>query len=214
MAPSDITLYYAPQSRATGTRVLLEELGAPYTLEVLDIRVSDYADHGFREVNPLAKVPTLKVGNTIITEQIAIGIYLGDRFADAGMAPSIDAPERGTYLRWMAYYAACFEPALMDKAAGHDPGPATQSVYGSYDEMLTVLAGALQPGPYFLGEQFSVLDVQWGVALQWTMMFGLVPETPLLRAYVDRVVSRPVAHRIFEEDARLAAEQAQARGEA
>jgi len=38
-----ITLYYSPQTRATGTRVLLEELGAPYDLHVLNMKAASSA---------------------------------------------------------------------------------------------------------------------------------------------------------------------------
>lgn len=146
-----ITLYYAPQTRATGTRIILEELGAPYDLHLLDVHAEHYRDSAFRDINPLAKVPTLKAGNTVITEQVAIALYLGDLFADSGLTPAVDDPDRGTYLRWLVYYAACFEPALMDKSTGHDPGPSSQSVYGTLDEMLSTLEQALTPGPYFFG---------------------------------------------------------------
>lgn len=211
MSKSHITLYYAPQTRATGTRIMLEELGAPYDLHLLDIHDERYADAGFREVNPLCKVPTIKAGDTVITEQVAIAIYLGDYFADAGLAPAIDDPDRGTYLRWLVFYAACFEPALMDKSTGHDPGPSSQSVYGSFDEMISTLEQALTPGPYLLGERMTVADILWGVALHWTMMFGLVPENPIFREYVERITSRPAAVKITALDEMLVAELAEKR---
>ncbi|MCB1756606.1 MAG: glutathione S-transferase C-terminal domain-containing protein, partial [Gammaproteobacteria bacterium] len=117
----------------------------------------------------------------------------------------------GTYLRWLVYYAACFEPALMDKSTGHDPGPSSRSVYGTFEEMMATLEQALSHGPYFLGERMSVADILWGVALQWTMMFGLVEEKPLLRDFVDRIVLRPAARKVQKEDEKLAAEQTAAR---
>ena len=208
-----ITLYYAPQTRATGTRIILEELGAPYELHLLDIHAEHYRDSSFRDINPLVKVPTLKSGNTVITEQVAIALYLGDLFADSGLTPAIDDPDRGTYLRWLVYYAACFEPALMDKSTGHDPGPPSGSVYGTFEEMLSTLEQALTPGPYILGERMTVADILWGVALQWTMMFGLVPENPVFRDFAQRIVSRPAAVKIQALDNDLAAEQSAARGE-
>lgn len=33
-----LTLYYSPHSRATAVRILLEELGAPYQLHVLNMK--------------------------------------------------------------------------------------------------------------------------------------------------------------------------------
>ncbi|ASJ73277.1 glutathione S-transferase family protein [Granulosicoccus antarcticus] len=208
-----ITLYYAPQTRATGTRILLEELGAPYDLHVLDIHADHFADTDFRKINPLRKVPTLKSDNTIITEQVAIALFLGDRFPDAGLAPAFDDPDRGTYLRWMVYYAACFEPALIDKSTGHDPGPASSSVYGTLEEMLSTLEQAMTPGPFILGDRMTVADILWGVALHWTMMFDLVPENPVFRDFAQRIMSRPLAMKVQAMDETLAAEQAAARGQ-
>ena len=57
--PNRITLYYSPQSRATGTRVLLEELGAPYDLHVLNMKAGEQRKPGYLAINPLGKVPAI-----------------------------------------------------------------------------------------------------------------------------------------------------------
>jgi glutathione S-transferase len=59
-----------------------------------------------------------------------------------------------------------------------------------------------------LGDTFTAADVLWGTALNWTTMFKLVPELPVIRAYIDRVVSRPAMQRAAAADAALAATQA------
>jgi len=57
-----------------------------------------------------------------------------------------------------------------------------------------------------LGDAFSVADVLWGAALMWTTGFGLVPETPEIKAYLARTMNRPAAVRVRERDAALAAQ--------
>jgi glutathione S-transferase len=57
-----------------------------------------------------------------------------------------------------------------------------------------------------LGSDFSAADVLWGTALQWITVFGLVAETPVIKAYIERVCTRPAALRIKEQDAALAAQ--------
>ena len=74
--------------------------------------------------------------------------------------------------------------------------------------MFHTLVAQLERGPYLLGERFSALDVLWGSALRWTTMFGLVPELPVIRDYVERVISRPAIQRAAALDAELAAAQA------
>ena len=203
MSDRPLTLFHSPRTRSSGVLALLEELGAPYTLEVLAPGQS--ASAAFRAINPLGKVPALRDGTAIITEQVAIYLHLADLFPAAGLAPAITDPKRGPYLRWMAFYAAAFEPALVDKARGHEPGTRAMSPYGSYDEVIDVLSGALKPGPYLLGDTVSAADILWGGALVWTMGFKLVPPRPEFTDYAARIAARPAVMRARATDEKLAA---------
>jgi glutathione S-transferase len=213
MTASDrITLFYAPQSRATGTRVLLEELGAPYDLHVLNIKAGEQRQPAYLAINPLGKVPTIRRGEALVTEQVAIYIYLADLFPQAGLAPALDDPRRGPYLRWIAYYGASFEPALIDKFMKRDAAPVTQSPYADYDSMLGALESQLATGPYLLGERITAADILWGIALTWTMMFGLVPRADVFVRYAERITSRSTFQRISAADDEMAAQHAAAAG--
>jgi len=186
-----LTFFHAPQSRSLGTLILLEELGAPYQLQALDLKSGDQRKPEYLAVNPMGKVPAILHGDALVTEQCAVFIYLADEFPQAGLAPAIGDSLRGPYLRWIVYYSSCFEPALMDRAMKRESAPRSSSPYGDYDTMFKTLTDQLERGPYLLGERFSAADVLWGTALTWTTMFKLVPELPLIKAYMDRVNSRP-----------------------
>ena len=202
-----VRLYHAPNTRSTGALTLLEELGAPYDLQVLNMKAGEQRQPAYLAVNPMGKVPALKHGDAIITEQVAVYLYLADLFPEAGLAPLIGDKLRGPYLRWMVFYAACFEPAVVDRAAKHEPAPQAMSPYGDYDTMLGAVTAQLAKGPYLLGQRFTAADVLWGTALGWTTMFGLVPELPAIMAYVQRIGARPAAARVRAKDAELAAAQ-------
>jgi glutathione S-transferase len=58
-----------------------------------------------------------------------------------------------------------------------------------------------------LGDRFTALDVLWGMALSWTTMFKLVPETPVIKAYIDRTNARPSIVKARAKDAEYAAAQ-------
>lgn len=202
-----ITLFHAPNTRSAGARVLLEELEADYALHMVDIKQRDAA---YLAVNPMGKVPAVMHGDALVTEQPAIYTFLADLYADKGLAPALDDPLRGPYLRWMAFYGSSFEPALIDKALKREPAPSSLCPYGDYDTMLETFAAQLRKGPYLLGERFSAVDVLWGTALGWTTAFKLVPELPEIMAYVQRVKARPAAVKAAALDAALAAELAAA----
>ncbi len=200
-----ITLFYAPQSRALGARILLEELGADYDLKLLNLQAGDTRKPEYLAINPMGKVPAITHGDALITEQGAIYIYLADLFPKNGLAPAIGDSLRGPYLRWMVYYGSSFEPAVMDKAMKREPAPPSTSPYGDYDTMLKILTDQLEKGPYLLGDKFTAADVLWGMALSWTVMFKLVPDAPVIRTYIDRINARPVVQRMRAAEAELVA---------
>ncbi|WP_119462758.1 glutathione S-transferase [Rhodospirillaceae bacterium SYSU D60014] len=202
-----VTLYYSPNTRSLGALTLLEELGVPYELHVLDMKAGEQRQPAYLAINPMGKVPALKHGEAIVTEQVAVFLYLADLFPEAGLAPQIGDPLRGPYLRWLVYYAGCFEPAVVDHALKREPAPPAMSPYGDYDTMLKTLVDQLGKGPYLLGDRFSAADVLWGTALTWTMGWKLVPDLPEITAYVNRVNARPAVARARAKEAELAAAQ-------
>ena len=200
-----VTLFHSPQSRSAGALILLEELGADYELHVLNLKKGEQRRADYLAVNPMGKVPAIVHNGALVSEQGAVYTYLADLYPEAGLTPAIGDPLRGPYLRWMFFYNASFEPALVDKSLKREPAPPATSPYGDYDTMMKTLIDQLGDGPYLLGERFTAVDVLWGTALRWTTMFKLVPETPAIKAYIERVTTRPAALRAAKIDADILA---------
>ncbi|GJE16311.1 glutathione S-transferase family protein [Methylobacterium marchantiae] len=203
---SEITLYHSPNTRSSGVRFLLEELQAPHRLHVLNMKAGEQREAAYLAINPLGKVPAIRHGDALVTEQPAIYLYLADEFAEKGLAPPIGDPLRGPYLRWMVTYGSCFEPAVIDRALEREPGPMAMSPYGSFDGVLDSVVETLSKGPYLLGDRFSAADILWGTALGWMTAFKIVPEEPAIVAYIGRIKARPAFRKIEAEEAALAAE--------
>lgn len=202
MTLSKLTFFHAAQSRSGGTLALLEELGADYDLRLLDLKAERSRE--FLALNPLGKVPAIRHDGAVVTEQPAVMLYLADLFPERGLAPPVGDSLRGPYLRWMVFYGSCFEPALVDRSMQREPAPHMTSPYGTWQEVLDAIVTQLTPGPWLLGERFTAADVLWGTALDWTTQFKLVPESPPVRAYIDRVRARPAMKRAAARDAALA----------
>ena len=199
-----ITLYHHPQSRSASARVLLEALGVPYDVKTIDFHNGENRTPEFLAINPLGKLPTLVHHEAVITEQVAISIYLADRFPAAGLAPAVADPMRGPYLRWLAFYAACFEPALIDHAYQREALDPAMSPYRNYDTVIETLVAQLARGDYMLGDTLTAADLLWGIGLRWTTEFGIVPKLPVIMAYIERVSAHPAVIRAGELDAALA----------
>ena len=205
MASYDLIFYHSPNTRSSVTLQLLDELEALFELRVLNMKANEQRRPDYRAVNPMGKVPAIVHNGAVITEQPACFIYLADLFAEKGLAPAIGDPMRGLYLRWIVFYGSSFEPAIVDRSLARQPAPPSTAPYGDFDTMLSTLVGQLETGPWLLGDRFTAADVLWGGALSWTVGFGLVPDQPRIRAYIDRFSARPSGARVRERDAELAA---------
>lgn len=203
-----LTLYTNPQSRGRIARWMLEEVGQPY--EVVNVGFGpEMQAPAYRALNPMAKVPTLTHGDTVVTECAAIVAYLADAFPEAGLAPPPSSPARGPYYRWLFFAAGPLEYAVTDRALGFEvPADRTGMVgYGSYERVLDTLEAALSESPYLAGESFTAADLYLGSHIGWGLGFGTIPARPAFEAYFARLSARPAHKRATElDDAGIAKE--------
>jgi glutathione S-transferase len=195
----EVVFYTHPMSRGRIVHWLLEELGAPYEMRLLDFDKREHKAPAYLAINPMGKVPAIVHRGVVVTETAAICIYLADEFAAAGLAPRIGEPQRGTYLRWFVFGAACFDPAIVDKMLERPPAARPGAVgYGSYEDAVNALETALAPGPYILGERFSAVDVYVGSQIHHSLMTKAVEPRPVFQKYADRVAARPALQRLLK----------------
>lgn len=203
-----LRFYYAPQTRARAVLALFEELDVQPELVVLNLKTGEQRQPAYLAINPMGKVPALTYDGVLVAEQAAIFTFLADLFPAAGLAPALDDPQRGAYLRWMMFYGSCFEPAITDRYMKREPAPAMSSPYGDFDTTLATLQAQLRAGPYLLGDRLTAVDLLWGPALAWITMFKMIPESPEVMAYVARIAQRPAQQRAAAREAEFAAAQA------
>jgi glutathione S-transferase len=201
-----LTLYHAAPSRSSIVRWMLEEIGEPYDVQLLNLSKGDNRAPDYLAVNPMGKVPALKHGDVVITEAAAICTYLADEFPRAKLNVPIGDPRRGPYLKWLFFGPSCIEPAIMDRAFPRKEEARRAALgYGDFDTVIDVVAKAVAGGPYLLGEQFTAADVVIGSTLRWGMMFKLLPERPEFVDYTARLAKRPALARAEAKDKELQA---------
>lgn len=204
-----LTLYHAPQSRSTIVRWMLEEIGEPYAIERIDLAKGQQHEPDYLAINPMGKVPALRHGSMVITEVAAICCYLADRFPKAGLAPAIEDPTRGAYLKWLFFTPGCIEPAVIHKAMKWPEGRRGTIGWANYDTTMNVLKdGVVLARPWLLGEKFSAADVIVGAQVRWGLQFATIPRHPAFEAYAARLGQRPALQRQEAADAALTANRA------
>ena len=189
-------LYHSPYSRSEVPLWMLEELGRPYELRLIDLVGGEHKRPEHLARNSMGKVPVLEHRGEFISETMAICCYLADIYSEAGLAPAPDEPLRGSYLRWLFYSPACIEPGLfLEVPDEYAPNPG-QVGWGSWQQVVETLTEALTAAsPWLLGERFTTADIAVGSALLFARRMNKLPTEPIFAAYCDRLQARPAVVR-------------------
>lgn len=200
----ELILYTHPRSRGAIIHWMLEEIGAPYKIEIKHFGTS-MKQPDYLTVNPMGKVPAIKHGDTVVTEAAAICAYLADAFPEAGLAPALS--DRGAYYRWLFFASGCVEAAVSNHAVGWDPAtPELQGRfgYGSYAAVMDTLAQAVADRHYIAGDKFTAADVYVGSQIGWGLQFGMIDKRPEFEAYWNGLKDRPAHLRAMAQAETLA----------
>jgi len=209
----ELVLYTNPQSRGRVARWMLEEVGQPYKTEVLDY-ASTMKAQAYLAINPMGKVPALRHGNAVVTENAAICAYLADAFPQAKLAPPPGDRLRAPYYRWMFFAAGPVEYAVSNKALGFTVPPERERMigYGTLARALDTLEAAVSGDAYLAGDSFTAADLYVGSHLGFGMMFGTIDKRPAFERYWQRISSRPACVRAKDLDDAAVAQMKKAAG--
>jgi len=192
----ELVFYTNPQSRGRVVRWMLEEVGQPYRVELLDFGPAMKAP-SYLAINPMGKVPALRHGDIVVTECAAICAYLADAFPETRLAPPPGDRLRGPYYRWFFFAAGPAEAAMTNKAFGFVVPEGRQAMvgYGSYADVMATLEQVLDQAEYLVGGRFSAADLYLGSQLGFGMQFGAIEKRPAFERYWTRLSARPAAER-------------------
>lgn len=170
-----IKLFWKSESGSFVVHVALEQVGADYELIEIDFAAGEHKSHEFLKLNPKGQLPTLILedGN-VMTESVAILLYLDDRFPDAGLLPDKSLPSRAIAYRWLVYMGVNIytEDLRYYYPERYTVNP--QSTDGIRDmaqiqmqESLEILDSVLERQPWLAGDQCSIIDVYLTMMVSW-----------------------------------------------
>lgn len=195
-----LTLYHSPQSRSSRMIWLLEELGADYQIAYVEVpRADGTGKPDPRNPHPDKKVPALVHDGALITESVAIMLYLTDLIPEAGLGPKIGDPDRGAYLTWLAYYAGVIEPVLTFSFLGLGDNEGLARTFRGRTEMNSRIVTALDGNDYIVGSRFSAADILIASIGHWAR--DMLPSGDVMDAYLKRCGDRPALMRAGQKDA-------------
>lgn len=203
-------VYGCPRTRSTRVVWALEEAGAEYEYQKVDLFAGEGRQPAYLALNPGGKVPALADGDLVLTESAAICTYIGDAFPSSGLTPPFDSPERARYNQW-CFFAMCeLEQPLWTIAKHRFALPESRRVSAVIDTAAwefaiaaKVLATGLGGREFLIAERFTAADILVAHTLSWAQSFELPLGHTVLEAYVERLLARPALARatLREQDA-------------
>ena len=200
-----LTLHFAPNSRASRTLWLLEELGLTYQLNRMDFSPKDLKSDEHRARHPLGRIPVLEDDDISIYESGAIAEYILERHKNGGLKPAPEDPRFPEYLQWFHYCEGMVMPPI-NTIIVHTlllpPDRQDETVRGQAERLLAKswlpVESAMVGKDYLIGD-FSAADTMLGHACIMSQRLGIITEEafPLLSAYAARLLTRPACAKAF-----------------
>jgi len=205
-----LQLHYHPSNASMVPHLLLEELGTPYELVLVDRAHAAHKSPAYLALNPNGLIPVMVDGDLVLYETAAICLHLADTHPAAALAPPLGTPQRAHFYKWLMWLTNTLQPALIvyfyperwadtPEAIAQVKAHAEAKVGGLLDQLDAELARV--GGPWFMGASFSLLDPYVLTLCRWTRGFGRPARSlPQLGPYLQRVLARPASKRVFERE--------------
>jgi glutathione S-transferase len=204
-----IQLHYAPGNCSMTPHMLLEELGVPFELKLVDRANNAHKSAEYLKLNPNGLIPVLIDGDLVLYESAAIVLHLVDTHPQAALAPGVGTAERAHFYKWLVWFAASLIPQFQIYfyseryvAPGNASGAAEvkaaieKKIEGLFDQLDAQLAS--HRGPLMMGERFTALDPYAFMLCRWTRGMQRPARTlPHLLPYLQRMLARPAVQRVF-----------------
>jgi glutathione S-transferase len=194
-------LYEFAPTRSIRVRWMLQELGVDFEAITVNLAAGEHRRPDFLKINPAGKLPVLVDDDLVLTESVAIVLYLAEKYPNKGFLPT-DIRQRSQVYRWLLFTATEMEQPLWRIARHtklypeHLRLPAEVSVARQdFADMVVVLEAHMQGHQFMVGNTVTVADFVCAYTLDWANLVGLLDDCPQLLLYMERMYARPNAPR-------------------
>ncbi len=192
-------LYEFGPSRSIRVRWTLQELGADFETVNVSLIKGEHRSPEFLKINPAGKLPVLVDGDLVLTESIAIVLYLAEKYADKGLIP-VDLAHRAQFYRWLLFATTELEQPLWRIALHTMLYPVDKRLPGEvalaredFRKMAQVAEAHMKGRRFVVGETVTVGDFVLAYTLDWAKEVKLLDGLPRLDAYMEEMYARPHA---------------------
>ena len=201
-----LTFFMTPGSCTTGIHILLEEVEAIFSVELVNLLAGDQHSERYRALNPKGSIPMLQLDSgTVLTEFEAIACWIAWQYPRKKLLPTeplqaakvielmsycVNVLHMQAFARWFTPEKFCDSPDQIEqtKAAGA----------AKVQQGFAIVEAGLPEAGYACGE-FSIADAALFYVAFWADRSGMaIP--PKLRGHFNRMVSRPAVRQVLAEE--------------
>ena len=194
-----LQIFGSTRSRAMRALWLAEELGLDY-----DQRQKNEAGLDYLSINPSGKIPAIDDDGLIITESMAINMYLVKKHGGA-LAPK-DPGEEATMLQWTFWVMTEVENNALTALFHRALHPEDQRDAAKADQCeadlqrpLGILNDALANRQWLVAERFSVADLNVSAVLSWVKMARVnLDGFPHVKEWLGKCMARPALVKLLK----------------
>jgi glutathione S-transferase len=202
-----LRLFYSTGACSLVPHIALEEAGAGFEAVRTAIAEGAHRRPEYLAINPRGLIPAIDAGGRVIAENIAILTWIGHRWPECGQLPLDDLAALARVYELLSYFATTvhyggFGPIFRARAAGVERPEAEaaadrERLRGLFVEIDALLA----PGPWLLGERYSLADPYPFTFLRWARRLELdVSGQRNWTAHARRMAERPSVRRALERE--------------
>jgi glutathione S-transferase len=198
-AMKPLKLFEFAPTRSIRVRWTLQELSVPFEAITIDLTAGDHRRPEFLKINPAGKLPVLIDGDMVLTESIAIVLYLAEKYPERGLNPS-DIRQRAQLNRWLLFTTTELEQPLWRIRRHKTIYPRDKRLPGEvalacdeFAAMARVLEEHMRGRKFVVGDTVTVGDFVLAYTLDWAKMANLLNGLPQLEAYMEQMYARPHA---------------------
>ena len=204
-------LHYYPSNASMAPHILLEEIGGPFELVLVDRDHEAHKSAAYLKLNPNGSIPVFVDGDLVLYESAAICLHLCDTAATGQWAPPAGTPERAHCYKWLMWMTNTLQASLMvyfypERWMNEGKSSGVAELRSRAEQKVGTLLEQLEAelarhgGPWLAGGNYSVLDPFCQMLCRWTRGFSATQPASRrahLGRYLQRMLERPAVRRVM-----------------
>jgi glutathione S-transferase len=199
-----LKLFISPGACALASHIGLEEAGADFETQVVDLRTGQQRTPEYLAINPAGSTPALQTDHGVITQNAAILAFIAQTHPDRNLAPVDDPHAFAAFNAFNGFLGSSLHPAIGKVLFSRPPleGEARAEAVEQALAKYQLVEDHWLKGPWIFGDGFTLADGYLSVFTRWARSAQLLDlaRFPGLNAHLDRVQARPAVSRVLANE--------------